>query len=134
STYCSQVQRFALENKRIIDIVNLDPAAEHFDYTPIVDIRDLIHLDDCMEDDDIKLGPNGGLVFCLEYLIENQNWLKEQLCGDEHINGEPDDDYILFDMPGQIELFTHLSMGKQLVKLLESLNFRVVYGSTEHYG
>lgn len=114
-----------MDSKRVIDVVNLDPAAEHFDYKPIADIRDLIHLDDCMEDDELKYGPNGGLIFCLEYLIENQNWLKDQLCGNELLDGEPDDDYILFDMPGQIELFTHLSMGKDLIKLLEAWNFRV---------
>ena len=31
-----------------------------------LDVRDLIHLDDVMEDDELKLGPNGGLVFCME--------------------------------------------------------------------
>lgn len=36
-----------------------------------------------------------------------------------------DDDYIIFDMPGQIELYTHLEMGKQLIRLLESWNFRI---------
>lgn len=61
------------------------------------------------------------------YLIANQEWLKEQLCGgsDDDIEGEPDDDYILFDMPGQIELYTHLQAGKELVQLLASWNFRV---------
>ncbi|XP_036343178.1 GPN-loop GTPase 3-like [Rhagoletis pomonella] len=130
STYCAYMQRHAQDSKRVIEVVNLDPAAEHFDYQPLVDIRDLIQLDDAMEDEELHYGPNGGLVFCLEYLIENQDWLKSQLCGGEEsdtdeIGGEPDDDYILFDMPGQIELFTHLSMGKQLVNLLESWNFRI---------
>lgn len=60
-------------------------------------------------------------------MIENSNWLRDQLCGgeDEDMDGEPDDDYILFDMPGQIELFTHLSTGRQLVELLTSWNFRI---------
>ncbi|TDG52475.1 hypothetical protein AWZ03_001305 [Drosophila navojoa] len=126
STYCSYMQQHAMDGKRNIQVVNLDPAAEHFNYTPLTDIRELIHLDDAMEDEELHYGPNGGLIFCLEFLIENQDWLKEQLCGgeDELMLGEPDDDYILFDMPGQIELFTHLKMGKQLVELLESWNFR----------
>lgn len=34
-----------------------------------------------MEDEELHFGPNGGLVFCLEFLIENQEWLKNQLCG-----------------------------------------------------
>lgn len=46
----------------------IDPACEYFDYTPVFDLRDLIHVDDVMEDEDLKLGPNGALVFCLEYL------------------------------------------------------------------
>lgn len=129
------MQRHAQDSKRVIEVVNLDPAAEHFDYQPLVDIRDLIQLDDAMDDEELHYGPNGGLVFCLEFLIENQDWLKNQLCGGgggddgdevaEELGGEPDDDYILFDMPGQIELFTHLNMGKQLVQLLESWNFRI---------
>lgn len=106
-------------------MVNLDPAAEIFDYTAIADIRDLIHLDDAMEDEELHYGPNGGLIFCLEHLMENQEWLREQLCGDDLMNSDPDDDYILFDMPGQIELFTHLSMGRDFVKLLETWNFRI---------
>lgn len=80
-----------------------------------------------MEDEELHYGPNGGLVFCLEFLIENSSWLREQLCGgdDENIEGEPDDDYILFDMPGQIELFTHLSFGRQFIDLLTQWNFRI---------
>ena len=34
-----------------------------------VDIRELIQVDDVMEDKDLKFGPNGGLVFCMEYDI-----------------------------------------------------------------
>ncbi|KAL9890861.1 GPN-loop GTPase 3-like isoform 1-T1 [Glossina fuscipes fuscipes] len=81
-----------------------------------------------MEDEELRCGPNGGHVFCLEFLIENQEWLKSQLIGadpDNELSTDPGDDYILFDMPGQIELFTHLTMGKKLVQLLESWNFRI---------
>lgn len=69
STYCAAIQRFAADDRRSIEIVNLDPAAEHFDYQPMVDIRELIHLDDAMEDEELHYGPNGGLVFCIEYGI-----------------------------------------------------------------
>ena len=40
-----------------------DPAAEHFNYTPTLDIRDLVSLEDVMEE--LNLGPNGGLVYCM---------------------------------------------------------------------
>lgn len=107
--------------------MNLDPAAEHFDYKPIVDIQELIRLEDPMEDEELHFGPNGGLVFCLEYMLNNSDWLKDQLCGgsDEESDDDPDDDYLIFDMPGQIELYTHLEAGRKLVDLLQSWNFRI---------
>ena len=30
------------------------------------DIRELVQVDDVMEDEDLKLVPNGGLIFCME--------------------------------------------------------------------
>lgn len=60
------MQQQAASERKIIEVVNLDPAAEYFDYEPLVDIRELIQLDDAMEDDELRFGPNGGLVFCME--------------------------------------------------------------------
>lgn len=73
-------------------MVNLDPANETFKYTCDIDIKDLITLDDAMEE--MELGPNGGLVFCMEYLYENFNWLEDEL------QKLYETDYILFDCPG----------------------------------
>lgn len=51
---------------RSIHLFNLDPAAEYFEYEPSIDIRELITLEDVMEEMD--LGPNGGLIYCFEYV------------------------------------------------------------------
>lgn len=118
STYCSTIAKHCEAVGRAVQVVNLDPAAEYFDYNVAFDIRSLIHVDDVMEDEDLRFGPNGGLVFCLEYLLENVDWLQEQL-------GEDVDDYFLFDCPGQIELYTHLDVMKKLIRVLESWEFRV---------
>ncbi|CAG9767893.1 unnamed protein product [Ceutorhynchus assimilis] len=118
STYCAALVQHAQEAKRTIEVINLDPAAEHFDYTPVVDIRELIQVQDTMEDEQLHFGPNGGLVFCIEYLLENSEWLRDKI-------GEQDDDYILFDCPGQIELYTHLTAVKKLVKQLQNWNFNI---------
>ncbi|XP_037091627.1 GPN-loop GTPase 3-like [Pollicipes pollicipes] len=118
STYCSAMQKHAQTQKRTVHVVNLDPAAEYFDYQPTVDVRDLIQLDDAMGDQELHFGPNGGLVFCIEYLMKNMSWLEEQL-------GEGEDDYFLFDCPGQIELFTHMDVMKNIVEALQALNFRL---------
>ena len=71
-----------------------------------VDIRDLISIDDVMEE--LDYGPNGALIYCMEYrflivflflflfkryLLENIDWFSEQL-------GDYDNDYILIDCPG----------------------------------
>jgi GPN-loop GTPase len=62
------------EQKRRASYVNLDPAAEDFtweptiglspSYKPNTDIRELVSLEDVMEE--LELGPNGGLVYCFE--------------------------------------------------------------------
>ena len=46
------------------------------------------------------------------YLMKNMSWLEEQL-------GEGDDDYFLFDCPGQIELYTHMDVMKNIVDALQ---------------
>lgn len=118
STYCSIMQHSAADEMKTIEVVNLDPAAEHFDYEPFVDIRELIELDDAMEDEELRYGPNGGLVFCMEYLIENSTWLEEKL-------DDVDGDYVIFDCPGQIELYTHMKVMRQLIRMLQNMNFRI---------
>lgn len=56
--------------------------------------------------------------FCYRYLVENASWLEEKL-------GDVDDDYIIFDCPGQIELYTHMTVIRQLITTLQKLNFSI---------
>ncbi|EAT82985.2 hypothetical protein SNOG_09720 [Parastagonospora nodorum SN15] len=105
--------------KRPCFYVNLDPAAEEFAFEPDLDIKDLISLEDVMEE--MSLGPNGGLIYCFEFLMENLDFLTDPL-------EEVTEDYlIVFDMPGQIELYTHVPILPGLVKTLMhgSLNIRM---------
>ena len=125
STYCSTLATHAETIGRRVDVVNLDPAAEHFTYQPIFDIRDLIGVEDVMEDEEMKLGPNGGLVYCWKHLMDNTDWLEEQINSGVEEGVEIDDDYILFDCPGQIELYTHMKVVRRFVDLLQSWNFRI---------
>jgi len=57
--------------------VNLDPAAEEFVHEPDLDIKDLISLEDVMEE--MGLGPNGGLIYCFEFLLENLDFITEAI-------------------------------------------------------
>jgi len=115
STYCKMVQEHGEIFRRNFLVVNLDPAAEIFDYRCDIDIRDLVTVDDVKEE--MQLGPNGALVYCLEYLLENIDWLMDQL-GD--LNTE---DYVLFDCPGQIELFSHLDIMTRIINMLQKTGF-----------
>jgi hypothetical protein len=58
----------------------MDPAAETFEYQPEVDVRELITADDVM--DVMELGPNGALVYCMEYLLDNLRWLEVRQRGE----------------------------------------------------
>ncbi|PNY01004.1 GPN-loop GTPase [Trifolium pratense] len=118
STYCSSLYKHCETVRRAIHIVNLDPAAENFDYPVAMDVRELISLDDVMEE--LGLGPNGGLVYCMEHLEDNLNdWLDEEL--DNYL----DDEYLVFDCPGQIELYSHVPVFRNFVEHLKRRNFNV---------
>ena len=75
-----------------------------------VDISELIQLEDVMTA--FKLGPNGGLIYCMEYLEKNFDWLLTKL---EALK----DHYLILDCPGQVELYTHNDAVKNIVKRIE---------------
>lgn len=62
--------------------------------------------------EEMGLGPNGGLVYCFEFLMENLDFLTEAL------DGLTEDYLIIIDMPGQIELYTHIPILPALVRFL----------------
>jgi GTPase SAR1 family protein len=64
STFCAGLITHAQAMGRQVHLVNLDPAAENFEFKPALDIRDLISLQDVMEE--LEFGPNGGLIYCFE--------------------------------------------------------------------
>lgn len=60
--------------------------------------------------EEMGLGPNGGLIHCFEFLLDNLEFLTEA------IDPLTEDQLIIIDMPGQIELYTHIPIVPQLVK------------------
>ncbi|KAK3077899.1 hypothetical protein LTS18_008965, partial [Coniosporium uncinatum] len=99
STYCAGMHQFMSAIGRKCSIVNLDPANDNIShptrpstYPCALDIRSLIPLEEIMEQE--ELGPNGGVLYALEELEENFDWLEQGL-------KELGDDYVIFDCPGQ---------------------------------
>ncbi|OWK54131.1 GPN-loop GTPase 2 [Lonchura striata] len=76
----------------------------------------------------LGLGPNGGLLYCMEYLEANTDWLRERL---RALRGH----YLLFDCPGQVELYTHHQALKNVLAQLAKWDFRLaaVHLVDSHY-
>ena len=77
STYCDGMEQFMTAIERPCAVVNLDPANDHTSYKPDLDVRDLVTIDEIMQDE--ELGPNGAMLYALEELEHNMEWLEEGL-------------------------------------------------------
>lgn len=117
STYCYGKHQLFTALNRPISIVNLDPANDNIPYPCAIDIASLITLQDVM--DKHGLGPNGGMLYCMEYLDANFDWLEARL------KELGPDAYVLFDVPGQVELSTNHESLKNIVQRLTKIGFRV---------
>lgn len=118
STYCNGMHQFLSAIGRKCSVVNLDPANEATSYPCALDIRSLIKLEDIMEEE--ELGPNGGVLYALEELEggEGWEWMESGLKG----LGK---DYVLFDCPGQVELFTHHGSLRNIFAKIQEMGYRV---------
>lgn len=117
TTYCHGMQQFLTgAYHRKVVVVNLDPANDLLPYECGIDIASLVSVEDTMKY--LKLGPNGGLIYCMEYLEKNTDWLQHQL-------DQFKDAYFLFDCPGQVELYTHHTAIRSIVERLQQLDFKV---------
>ncbi|KAL8431916.1 hypothetical protein Efla_002753 [Eimeria flavescens] len=117
STLCWTLQQQFEVSRHRVACINLDPAAEYMPYTPDADIRELITAEEVGEE--LQLGPNGSLVYCIEYLQQNQAWLEDRILETS------EDDLLLFDLPGQIELFVHLDCFRLIVESLTRQGIRL---------
>lgn len=86
----------------------------------------LITVSDAMEH--LQLGPNGALMYCMEYLEENFDWLLGKL-------KSASENYFIFDCPGQVELYTHHNSMTRIFNKLASLGYHLctVHLVDSHY-
>lgn len=127
TTYCAKVYEFYKEKlNRQVDVINLDPANDNMMYSPAIDITELVSVEDVMSN--LNLGPNGALMYCMEFLEQNFDWLLGKLGGIK-------DSYIIFDMPGQVELYTHHTSIKNVFEKLQKLGYHLcaVHLVDSHY-
>ncbi len=97
STFCGALKDWLVSNDYNAAIVNLDPGSEFTPYEPDIDIREVISLSQIMSE--FNLGPNGAQIVGADLILENTEFIENAL-------KELDDYYVIFDTPGQIELFS----------------------------
>lgn len=93
--------------------MNLDPAVHEIPYKPNIDIRDSISYKEVMKN--YSLGPNGGILASLNFFSMQ---FKEVLSYIE--KRSTTHKYVIFDTPGQIEVFTWSASGSIITETLAS--------------
>jgi len=106
-----------VEDESASKAIGTNTTGSSLPYDVLLDVcQDVINLNCVMEE--LNLGPNGGLLYCLEYMEQHMDVIMELICTrledyehQKHQNPENDKigigTYVLFDFPGQVELFTH---------------------------
>ncbi|AMD21096.1 HEL185Cp [Eremothecium sinecaudum] len=113
STYCNGCIQFYDAIGRHAKVINMDPANHKLPYRCDVDIRDFITLEEIMNEH--HLGPNGGLMFALESVEKSLSLFALQI----KALIKEENPYLVFDCPGQVEMFTHNSALPRIFKNLE---------------
>jgi GTPase SAR1 family protein len=98
--------------------INLDPGVVTLPYTPDIDIRDYVKIDDLMHD--YQLGPNGALIMAADLIADETERLNDEIA-----TFQPD--IALIDTPGQMELFAFRQSGPYLANELTKEPKALVY-------
>lgn len=104
--------------KQNVITVNLDPGALTLPYTPDVDVRDYIKIEQLMQQ--YGLGPNGALIMAADLIAEETDRLEEEIS-----SFRPD--VVLIDTPGQMELFAFRASGPYIASELTKEPKAIVY-------
>ncbi|EOD22059.1 hypothetical protein EMIHUDRAFT_74692 [Emiliania huxleyi CCMP1516] len=125
STYCEGMRQYLEAAGRSVSVVNLDPANDLLPYEPAADIRELVSVEGAASA--CGLGPNGALVYCLEYLEANLDWLEGALSRAGSAS------YVLLDLPGQVELYTHYPVVRNVLQGLQRRGHRLCCVHLAHH-
>lgn len=109
STLTWSMGEWMSENGYTSTLVNLDPGADALPYEPDIDVREWITTQDVM--DEYGLGPNGAQVVAADMLALHLNKVVEAIDSERA-------QYVIFDTPGQIELFAFRESSRELIRRL----------------
>jgi GTPase SAR1 family protein len=118
STFSASLKEWMISQGFDVAVANLDPGAEYLPYDADFDIRDLISLSEVMSE--YSLGPNGAQVVAADLMLENFQTMLKPL-------EEFEDYYVIFDTPGQIELFAFRQASPQLVDAISGSRATIAF-------
>jgi GTPase SAR1 family protein len=118
STLTHNFARWLRDAKLSVGTVNLDPGVLQLPYGPDIDVRDFVSLQGIMEK--YNLGPNGGLIASIDLISSHLETLQEEI-------KDLGVDFLLFDTPGQIELFAFRETGPIIVSSLGEESRMLIY-------
>lgn len=113
TTFVKKLSEYLTSKQSLPYVVNLDPAVHEMPYKPNIDIRDSIDYKQVMKS--YSLGPNGGILTSLNLFSVHFNQLMVHL-----EQRSTDHKYMIFDTPGQIEVFTWSASGTIITEALAS--------------
>ncbi len=104
--------------KQDVSVVNLDPGVLNLPYSPDVDVRNYVSVENLMED--YQLGPNGALVMAADLIADEIEKISNEV-------EELQSDIVLVDTSGQMELFAFRASGPYIVNELTKEPKALVY-------
>ena len=116
TTFCKTMIEKMHNDKKSVSYMNLDPAVENCSINNAVDIRSVYPLEKIMNQE--RLGPNGGLMKCLELLTNDSEWWSDSI-------GEYNNEFIYVDCPGQIEVYTCSSFMSDILQRFKNENYSI---------
>jgi len=105
-------------SKQDVAVVNLDPGVVKLPYSPDVDVRNYVNVEDLMEE--YSLGPNGALIVAADLIADKIDELSREI-------EELKSDVVLVDTAGQMELFAFRASGPYIASELTREPKTIVY-------
>ncbi len=118
-TYFTKAFSDWLDMKKVdVFTVNLDPGADYLPYSADVDVREWFTLEEIMSKYDV--GPNGAQIIGADLISTKINEIIDEI-------DYSDPQYVIFDTPGQMELFTLRASSEVLISSLGKNRCVMVY-------
>ena len=111
SMLTSKILEYYQTNGVFASVLNLDPGVESLPYRPDVDVRDYVDIVQIMKQYD--LGPNGSMIMANDLIATKIEDIQNEIHG---VNP----DYLIVDMPGQIELFAYRASGPFFIQNIDA--------------